>query len=84
MLAHRSAVALDARHRPAREAAAYFAIDSLRHYLVVHQDQPRVEHHWPTEGGPWQLEVVGPIDTIELTCPPVSIPLGELFEGLVA
>lgn len=64
--------------------AAYFAIDSLRHYLVVHQDQPRVEHHWPTEGGPWQFEVVGPIDTIELTCPPVSIPLGELFEGLVA
>lgn len=43
-----------------------------------------MEHHWPTEGGPWQLEVVGPIDTIELTCPPVSIPLGELFEGLVA
>ena len=62
---------------------AYFAIESLRHYLVVHQDQPRIEHHWRTDRG-WQLEVVGPIDTIALTCPPISLPVGELFEGLVA
>ena len=39
--------------------AAYFAIESLKHYLVVHQDQPRIEHHWRTDGD-WQIEVVGP------------------------
>ena len=63
--------------------AAYKAIPSLRHYLIVHQDQPRVAHHFRFDDGDWQLEIVGPIDTIELTCPPVGIPLGELFDGLV-
>jgi Uma2 family endonuclease len=63
--------------------AAYFAIETLQHYLVVHQDQPRIEHHWRTEQG-WELEVVGPIDTIRLTCPPMVLAVGELFDGLVA
>ncbi len=63
--------------------AAYFAIESLQHYLVVHQDQPRIQHHWRTDRG-WELEVVGPIDTITLTCPPITLAVGELFEGLVA
>ena len=62
--------------------AAYFAIESLKHYLVVHQDQPRIEHHWRTDGD-WQLEVVGPIDTITLICPSMSLSVSDLFAGLV-
>ena len=62
--------------------AAYFAIPSLRHYLVVHQDQPRIEHHWRTDGD-WQLEVVGPADMITLTCVPMSLVVADLFAGLV-
>ena len=62
--------------------AAYFAIETLKHYLVVHQDQPRIEHHWRTDGD-WQLEVVGPIDTITLICPPMSLSVSDLFAGLV-
>jgi Uma2 family endonuclease len=64
--------------------AAYFGIESLRHYLVVHQDQPRIEHHWRSDAtASWQLEVVGPIDTITLICPPMTLPVGALFDGLV-
>ena len=63
--------------------AAYFAIDSLRHYLVVHQDQPRIEHHWRGDRG-WELEVVGPPDIIALQCPAMELPVGPLFEGLVS
>lgn len=64
--------------------AAYLRIGSLRHYLVIEQDDPRVEHHHrPSPDAPWELEVIGPGDRMHLSCPTVDLDVESLFRGII-
>ena len=61
---------------------AYRSIASLRHYVLISQSERLVEHRVRT-GDEWSTELVGSGETLVLTCPVVSIPVDELYDGLV-
>ena len=58
----------------------YRQIPSLKEYLVVWQDGPRVEQHQKTADGLWLLrEVVGIDQTLNLVSIERSVPLSEIY-----
>ena len=63
---------------------AYRSIPSLRAYLIVAQDDRRVERYWRGEDGEWrQGEAVGEGSKVPIPCPgPIEITLSEIYEGL--
>ena len=63
---------------------AYRSISSLRAYLIVAQDDRRVERYWRGEDGEWrQGEAVGEGSKVPIPCPgPIKITLSEIYEGL--
>ena len=61
---------------------AYRKIPTLRAYLIVAQDERRVERHWRDESGEWrQGEAVGE-GFVPIPCPETKLPLAEIYEGL--
>ena len=65
----------DSRWRDRREkAAAYSRLPSLRAYLVVDPDQPRIEVYAP-EGGEWTWRVDGPGSAVDLGKAVVDVDL---------
>jgi Uma2 family endonuclease len=74
----RSTAAVDQRER----LMAYLQIESLETYLIVHQDEPRVEYHWRDEDGEWRVgEVIGagefPVRSLG-----IAVSLAALYEGV--
>ena len=62
---------------------AYRRIPTLRAYLIVAQDERRVERHWRDESGEWrQGEAVGSEGFVPIPCPETKLPLTEIYEGL--
>ena len=63
---------------------AYRSIPSLRAYLIVAQDDRRVERYWRREDGEWrQGEAVGEGGKVPIPCPgPFELTLAEVYEGL--
>jgi Uma2 family endonuclease len=61
---------------------AYKEIRSLKHYLLLSQDDVVIEHRFRTDLG-WSTEVLGPTDTLHLKCPNVAITVASLYDGLV-
>jgi Uma2 family endonuclease len=63
---------------------AYRSIPTLRAYLIVAQDDRRVERYWRGEDGEWrQGEAVGEGSKVPIPCPgPMEITLSEIYEGL--
>ena len=62
---------------------AYRKIPTLRAYLIVAQDERRVERHWRDASGEWrQGEAVGEGGFVPIPCPETKLPLTELYEGL--
>ncbi|HRQ89569.1 MAG TPA: Uma2 family endonuclease [Bacteroidia bacterium] len=61
---------------------AYQTIPTLRHYVVVAQDERRVEWlHW--EDNAWSLTVLtGPEDRIDFPEQGVSLTLSEIYDGI--
>ncbi len=61
---------------------AYLQIPSLRSYLIIDQENRRVEHHIHLEGGSWVEQVL--IDTGELyiPCPSTHLTLAEVYAGV--
>jgi Uma2 family endonuclease len=58
----------------------YRSIPSLREYLIVHQDQRRVEHYSKQDDGSWLLrDHTGANDSVAIPRLQVTIPLGELY-----
>jgi Uma2 family endonuclease len=57
---------------------AYSKIESLKHYLLVHQDSAVIEHHYRTDLG-WTTEVVGAGETIQLRCPSITLAIDDLY-----
>lgn len=59
----------------------YRQIPSLQDYLVVYQDEPRVEHHRRTEDGNWLLrELFGTEHVLEIASLGISLPLSEVYD----
>lgn len=61
---------------------AYKEIASLKHYLLVSQEDTQIEHRYRTDLG-WTTEVLGPTDTLRLHFPEVEITVASIYEGLV-
>ena len=61
---------------------AYRKIPTLQAYLIVAQDERRVERFWRDESGEWrQGEAVGE-GFVPIPCPEAKLPLAEIYEGL--
>ena len=61
---------------------AYRKIPTLQAYLIVAQDERRVERFWRNESGEWrQGEAVGE-GFVPIPCPESGLPLAEIYEGL--
>jgi Uma2 family endonuclease len=62
---------------------AYKKLPSLRTYLIVDQEEMRVERHWCDEAGQWwQAEVTRPEGVVPLSCPQTELALTQIYEGL--
>lgn len=62
---------------------AYRKLPSLRAYLIVDQQEMRVERHWRDEADQWwQAEIFRPEDVIPLPCPETELTLQQIYEGL--
>jgi Uma2 family endonuclease len=58
----------------------YRQIPSLRDYLVISQDQPRIEHHFLNEGELWSLrDVTGVDEVLHLASLNDDLPLAEVY-----
>jgi Uma2 family endonuclease len=78
---------------------AYKQIPSLREYLIISQDQVHVEHHVRLSDGPydstneiinkhsnnsnWGLRTLGPGDSLELLCLPLTLSMDDLYASVV-
>ncbi len=62
--------------------AAYKQMDSLQHYLLVHQDEPWIEHFQRDEAGQWQLSHHHASE-IALKCPEMSLRLTDIYVGVL-
>jgi Uma2 family endonuclease len=60
---------------------AYKQMDSLQHYLLVHQDEMLVEHFYRQEDGTWQVKIER--ENVTLSCPEVVLELPELYAGIL-
>jgi Uma2 family endonuclease len=61
---------------------AYKEIGSLKHYLLLSQEDVVIEHRFRTDLG-WSTEVLGPTDTLRLQCPRLDITVASIYDGLV-
>jgi Uma2 family endonuclease len=61
---------------------AYRQIESLRTYLIVHQDEKMVEQHW-LDNGVWQHDILEGDATVHVPCLDFDLPLNVIFEGIV-
>lgn len=71
--------AIDRREKP----SAYRKLSSLRTYLIVDQQEMRVERHWRDEVDQWwQAEISGAEGVVPLPCPETELTLQQIYEGL--
>lgn len=61
----------------------YQQLDSLREYVLVSQDEAKVERFFRTEGGPWMYELVSGLDqSLRLSSVECELPLAEIYENV--
>jgi Uma2 family endonuclease len=64
------------------KVAAYKRIPSLKAYLIVDQERPRVERHFRTDQGDWlQEDLIGDGDFL-VPCPPIHLTLARIYRSL--
>jgi Uma2 family endonuclease len=62
---------------------AYQAIPTLRDYLLVSQDEPRVTRHRRLEGGDWEHRDVTDLDaSVELESVGCALKLRDIYDGV--
>jgi Uma2 family endonuclease len=61
--------------------AAYKRLPSLQAYLIVDQDQRRVERYWREEGEWWEQEIAEQ-GVVPIPCPATQLSLEEIYEGV--
>lgn len=58
----------------------YYSLPSLKAYVVVAQDAPRIEVFAPLPDGSWESKVVEGLDaTVSLACIGAELPLAEIY-----
>ncbi len=60
----------------------YKKIPSLKAYLIVDQDNRRVERHWRDETGEWRQGGLADEGRVPIPCPETELTLAEIYEGL--
>ena len=62
----------------------YRTIPSFREYLMVHQDQPHVEHYSRQDDGSWVLrDYTGANDVLTIARLNIQIPLADLYSAAI-
>lgn len=61
---------------------AYRQIESLRAYLIVHQDEKTVEQHW-LDNGVWRHDILERDAAVHIPCLDFDLPLDIVYEGIV-
>lgn len=74
----RSTASVDQREK----LMAYRQIESLETYLIVHQDEPRVEYHWHAEDGTWRVGVAAQDGDVSMVSLGLDIPLSAIYDGV--
>jgi Uma2 family endonuclease len=59
----------------------YRQMESLEAYLIVAQDQRRVDRHWRDGEGRWDLEVVEGAGDVAIPSPATTLSLDAIYEG---
>jgi Uma2 family endonuclease len=63
--------------------AAYQVISTLRDYLLVSQDEPRVTHYTWIASGDWESRVITGLDaSLELESTGCALKLRDIYDGL--
>ena len=68
-----------------RKSEFYKGLQTLRTFLLVYQDEVRVEVRvevWQKERSSWNFTVLGPEGTIDLPELQATLPVGELYAGI--
>jgi Uma2 family endonuclease len=59
----------------------YRRIESLKEYLLVSQDEPKIEHYLRSDDGSWKLtEAAGLEATLRLPSLEIALPLREVYD----
>ncbi len=61
--------------------AAYSKIPSLKHYLLISQTEPVIEHRYRTDLG-WMIEVLSTGESLTLRCPNTTVSIDSLYQNL--
>ena len=61
---------------------AYRALPSLQSYLIVYQDERRVEHHAREADGEWYVQLVAGEGTLSVPCVQLELTLDEIYEDV--
>jgi len=61
----------------------YRRLPSLEAYVLVDQVERRVELYRRDEAGDWRYEIVEGQGAVALPCVPLTMPLDEIYEGLI-
>ena len=54
----------------------------LRECLLIAQDEILVEHYRRLNMRDWGMNMLGPADTLELTCIPLNLSIADLYRGI--
>ena len=73
-----SSVLIDRREK----LFAYRQIDSLQAYVMVYQDQVRVERHFRGPDGEWRNAEVSRVGNVPLPCPEITLTLDDIYAGV--
>jgi Uma2 family endonuclease len=61
---------------------AYKRIATLEAYVIVEQDERRVQRHWRDKQGVWWEAEVSGTGRVPIPCPDVVLTLDEIYVGL--
>lgn len=61
---------------------AYRQLESLRVYLMVHQERRLVEWHWRDDRGEWRRGVVPERGNVAVLCVPGFLTLDDIYDGI--
>ena len=73
-----STEALDRREK----LLTYFEIKTLPAYLIVSQDDVKIEHFYRQHDGSWGVRDLGAGDRLVLDCPPCDLLVDDLYRDL--
>lgn len=60
----------------------YKRIPTLKAYVIVEQDERRVQRHWRDEQGTWREAEVSGRGNVPVPCPEATLTLDEIYAGI--